>query len=731
MVLGLVVLTGSASAYFEDEYTPEISARVARVSVLKGDAQIKREGGQEWERVTVNLPLTEGCEIILEDDSRMEIQLDSWNYLRLSEGSRIKVVTLNDDGVAVSLISGTATLRIGNFDAEKNFFEIDAPKSTIAVKAKGSYRIDAGDDRSNEVRVTVGDGGEARLYSESSGFTVRSSRSAILYLIGDRAGEWETSAAARGDAFDRWNDDRDESIQKKLRDTHFGKYYDTDQYGAEDLSDNGEWIYTSAYGYVWRPYRNVTSRYRDWSPYRYGHWRWFPPYGWTWVNDEPWGWVTYHHGRWFFHAGSWHWSPYSAYRWRRSWWRPALVTIVVYNGRTCWYPMSYYASYYDFNRRYYSQWRDRWGHRERGDRDGRGWRGDRGDRVGQQTNTDVRNINPGGRFDRKPVERVPPTGVVAVKNDEFGRTRGGGRTAPPDVVTTVLSDRKDIIREGTDLPDWGVTRGGNSEIRVENPRIRQLGPPARTGASERTAGSPMDPELEKKKIFQDRIPTRRPPVRDEGGSANGNNDDARRPGAVDRNVIQVSPPRSTVTDRKSDGDSTGGTTEVPRGRITPRPIDRDGATTRPGQSNTTTPKTEGRETGAGTRTERPPIFSRPPSNGSDNGSGNRTERPPTTSRPPVVVSPPTYSRPPKTEAPREDPGRVQRPPAQRPPVYSRPPQTETPRSNPTPRNEPPPRQTPPRSEPPRSSPPPKSEPRQSPKESPSKQPPLRRKSEPE
>ena len=91
---------------------------------------------------------------------------------------------------------------------------------------------------------------------------------------------------------------------------YYDKYYDRDIYGAEDLSDYGEWIYTRKYGYVWKPYPHGDKHYADWSPYRYGNWRWIPPYGWTWVNDEPWGWATYHHGRWIFADGYWAWTPY-------------------------------------------------------------------------------------------------------------------------------------------------------------------------------------------------------------------------------------------------------------------------------------------------------------------------------------------------------------------------------------------------------------------------------------
>ena len=51
----------------------------------------------------------------------------------------------------------------------------------------------------------------------------------------------------------------------------------------------GDWVYTSDYGYIWRPHTTVVNVYNDWAPYRCGRWDWCPPYGWTWVADEPWG----------------------------------------------------------------------------------------------------------------------------------------------------------------------------------------------------------------------------------------------------------------------------------------------------------------------------------------------------------------------------------------------------------------------------------------------------------
>ena len=94
----IVVILMKSVYGIPDDYTPDVTARVARISLLKGDAQIRRNGSQEWERATLNLPLAEGDEIVTEDNGRIEIQFDKDNYLRLDENSQVKLTTFKDDG---------------------------------------------------------------------------------------------------------------------------------------------------------------------------------------------------------------------------------------------------------------------------------------------------------------------------------------------------------------------------------------------------------------------------------------------------------------------------------------------------------------------------------------------------------------------------------------------------------------------------------------------------------
>ena len=360
-VLMIMLLSGSSVFASEiDDYIPEVTDRVARISFIQGDVQIRRDDSPDWEVAVLNLPIVEGDEIATDGNGRVEIQFNTYTHLRIAENSQVKFVGLKDGGIALSVPLGTVVIRASEFDGARAYFEIDAPKTTISIQRAGMYKIEAGVPDSLEVIVTASAGGEARVYSADSGFTVKDGRRAKLYIGGTQSGEWETAQGERfSDEFDSWSLDRDVIIAQRVRDAYYDKYYDRDVYGAEDLNQYGEWINTRKYGYVWRPYQSSVSSYSDWSPYRYGQWRWIPQYGWAWVNDEPWGWATYHHGRWVWDSGSWYWTPYGYYRSSRSWWHPALVVLTSIGGSICWYPLPYDYSYYNYNSYYYGHHRRR------------------------------------------------------------------------------------------------------------------------------------------------------------------------------------------------------------------------------------------------------------------------------------------------------------------------------------------------------------------------------------
>src|ERR1035437_3564050 len=495
------------NAVDDDDNAPDVTARVARISFIRGDVQIRRVDGQDWETAVLNLPLVEGDEVSTGPDARLELQFSNSTHLRLDENAYLKMVTLSDDGIAVSLSQGTLSTRITSFDKDRTYFEIDAPQTTLAVQKAGSYRIDAGHPGDADLHVSIRDGGEARIYSNNAGFTLKSGRSARLYIEGDNAGEWETAEAVRiADDFDSWTSDRDQTIAKRLKDAFYDRYYDADIYGADDLNDNGNWMYTSSYGYVWRPYASAINTYADWSPYRYGHWRWVPPYGWVWINDEPWGWATYHYGRWIFDNGYWVWSPYGYYRNTRSWWFPALVVINIFNDNICWYPLGYHH-HYNFNAHFHQ-------HNvppirtggikpiptPRPDTEAIG--GKVLPRRQPPGVPPVANVKPGRTLDGGPQKDViPPTGVVAIGKNDFGTNPRGIRKAPP-VDASIFLAKDPATSRMPDLPDRSKLSGRISrEIVTTAPNINPAVLQTKVGAAPRKGGAPLDQELKNTRIY--------------------------------------------------------------------------------------------------------------------------------------------------------------------------------------------------------------------------------------
>ena len=706
----------------DDTYddTPAVVNRVARISFMSGDVQVRRSDSDEWEKATRDLPLVEGDQIATAPGARVELQLDSYNYVRLAENSLLTFNTLRDGQVALSLPEGTISVRILNFDRERNSFEIDAPQTTVAVQRAGLYRIDTGSKNSEDIRVTVTQEGQARIYSDNSGFTLKNGRTARIYLNGDYAGEPDINTAVRSaDEWDSWVLERDAIIAKKLSDAYYDKYYDRDMYGVEDLNQYGDWVYTNRYGYVWRPHRSYTNSYSSWSPYRYGSWRWVPPYGWIWMGDEPWSWSTYHYGRWVYYGGGWAWTPYGEHRWRRSWWQPALVVISWSGPSICWYPLPYNYYYYNYNSHYYSSHHWNGGHHNNGGgHHNGGWNG--GNNGGNGGNGGGNNGGNGGgnggggsgggaggggnpnalgpgliKVKNPPLQPTGPLdpaytqAVTTVPSDGFGLIKSNIKPAPLALATLATkTGARQTLAGPVRLPDYSNTKVAADikpdkqvQVAVRNDDVK--GSPGvvtggvKVGAAIREPGVKLDETLRKDRVFGGRPPVEKPPV-ESGGTGTGDN-------TVKNNGVRDAGIRGTGAVKRDDPPKDSGYVDTPR----PQPRDN-------GYVDTPRPQP---------RTEEPVKSN----DGGTKPRGGNNEPVREQPQPKPRYDPP----PPPPEKPREEPR------------YVPPPKQEQPRYDPPKRNDPPPRSEP-RSEPKPSSPPPRSEPKSEPSK-PSSPPPSERK----
>lgn len=700
----------------EDDY--DVKARVVRISLIGGEVSLKRNGNQDWESLRLNYPLVEGDTVATDKDSRLEIQIDARNFVRLAANSTLRIITLRDEGIALSVVEGTATVRLAKFDRKHGYFELDAPRTTMAAEKEGSYRIDVpGDGR---VRLTVRDGGSARIYSDTSGFALRDGRSAELVVAGENMGDWEFSAAASRDGIDDWVSEREKDLAQRLK--YDVKYYDEYVWGAEDLDAYGDWSHTDDYGWIWRPHPTTVSTFSDWAPYRYGHWSWCPPYGWTWIGYEPWGWAPYHYGRWVYHNGYWAWSPRSQFYKKRSWWRPALVAFVFdisFGNDVCWYPLSYYQ-------------RDPHSRRYRHDRDRR-------DRDGRDNRHDRPGYGGGGRRDRR--DDGPWRGVTRIPRGDFGNPDRRGRGVDETAGRRVIDREPEVAaipgRGGVagNVP-VGRNREGDNSDRPGRRYPRRDIPDRPTGAAERAPGAPLDEDLRRTRIFRGREPKRdsSQPVNTAGTPRR----ETPSTGAVNRpepaapSASEPRPEMPASPDQPRDGRPGRSNRRNPDVERTPRNVPEAGNTAEPPRTEqpAATPAVEPKpETPAAPERRQPRFEPRPdrneprpererrPERRTEEPSEPRPEGRPSRPDPPRVETPRTE----RTESPR--PERTEPRPERRPEPRSEPPRSENrPSRNESPRSESPrseprqesPRSESPRSESPRSSPPPSPPPRSDP-----------------
>ena len=293
---------------------------VARISLIHGDVSTQRGDSGDWATAAQNAPIVAGDRVSTAERARAEVQLDHANILRLEERTQANVTSLNRTQIQIQLARGMANYSV--LKESEADVEIDAPNLSVHPRrGDGRYQITVISDDQAEVVVRKGDAdistptGSTRVKSGQM-ITVRGSGNDTQYQIAD---------APSRDDFDRWANDRDNTIRHAQSWSRTNNYY----VGSEDLDTYGRWTNVPDYGQVWVP-----TAASGWAPYREGRWVWEPYWGWTWVSDEPWGWAPYHYGRWFMYENSWVWWPGQSYGYRnyRPIWAPAYVSFFGFGG---------------------------------------------------------------------------------------------------------------------------------------------------------------------------------------------------------------------------------------------------------------------------------------------------------------------------------------------------------------------------------------------------------------
>lgn len=277
----------------QDQDNPQVQPAVARLSAIQGDVSVQRGDSGDWVAATVNTPLEAGDRVSTGNGGRAEVQLDYANAIRLDENSTIKITDLTATHIQVQVGQGLVEYSV--FKNSQTDAEIDTPNSAVHPLRDGDYRIQINGDSDSQLIVRSG---QAEV-SEPQGST-RIESGQMIDVQGTDNPQYQTLDASPKDDFDKWNENRDRTIEDAQSWQHTDRYYT----GTQDLDGHGHWENVPDYGQVWVPDQDS-----GWAPYRDGNWVWEPYYGWTWVSYEPWGWAPYHYGRWFVYGGNWAWWP--------------------------------------------------------------------------------------------------------------------------------------------------------------------------------------------------------------------------------------------------------------------------------------------------------------------------------------------------------------------------------------------------------------------------------------
>ena len=296
----------------QDTPAPDEPGRpVARLSVLSGDATVRRGDSGDWVAAVLNAPLMVADSVSVAAGGAVELQLDRANFVRLAGDSEVRISNLDPGHFQIQMAKGLVTYRMRDATGQP---EISTPLVAVRPMRDASVRVEVAPDGSTRVTVRRG---EVEVFTPKGSEHVRQGSMMTVRGAADDP-EYQVVAAPAPDQWDSWSDQRDAYLLR----AQSPRYVSPDVTGTEDLDAYGNWGYDPAYGNVWTPSVPPT-----WAPYQDGQWVWEDYYGWTWVDYDPWGWAPFHYGSWYFRTGiGWSWFPGA--RFGHSWWHPALVGFV-------------------------------------------------------------------------------------------------------------------------------------------------------------------------------------------------------------------------------------------------------------------------------------------------------------------------------------------------------------------------------------------------------------------
>jgi hypothetical protein len=300
-----------------------------RFSFIRGDVQVRTDDTDDWVPASINMPLREGDRIWVPEDGMAELQTKDGTCLRLAEKSALEILTLDNNSYQTFLTEGRL---YANFRGGKDsVLQIDTPASSVRAYERSKFNVDVPERGPVKVAAFRGE-----VYVENRDGRISVQSGEVLSL--GEGTDSEKSTLGSPDEWERWNWERDGKIAERRPPSRY--LPEELQPYSNDFNDNGRWVNTPDYGYVWTPTVSVSV---GWAPYRSGRWVWIGG-DYVWVSYEPWGWAPYHYGRWAFAVSiGWCWVPPAR---GAVYWGPGYVGWVYTSRHVAWVPLAPREVYY-------------------------------------------------------------------------------------------------------------------------------------------------------------------------------------------------------------------------------------------------------------------------------------------------------------------------------------------------------------------------------------------------
>src|SRR6266851_2189987 len=146
LLTGLAVLLVARPVFgqYRDDFG-EMRQTVARISYVAGEVSFLRgDDPDNWRPADRNVPMTLGDRVYTGNRSRLELQLQGGDVVRLGARTDLAALNLTDDTKQFSLKGGVASFRIRRLFEDENF-EVDTPNAAVTFETPGDYRVDVDD----------------------------------------------------------------------------------------------------------------------------------------------------------------------------------------------------------------------------------------------------------------------------------------------------------------------------------------------------------------------------------------------------------------------------------------------------------------------------------------------------------------------------------------------------------------------------------------------------------